>query len=234
MLIIADYRYPEAIKSKLTSMGNLVLFDAYGLVYESIHGHPDIFLCETPAGLVVAPNTPAPIIKALEKYQIDFCFGEHPVGNSYPATIHYNAVVSKTSIIHNEKHTDSRILERNPGQQRIHVNQGYTRCSLFPLDENTYITSDRGIEKALKKHCEIHYFSPENILLSGQQHGFLGGCLGRMNQHIFFTGRLDTLPDYKKLQDLLLEKNLDYTELSDGPLIDGGGLFFFESKSAYM
>lgn len=226
MLIIADYRYPEEIKSILAALGELVLFNASGIVYESIKGHPDIFLCETPGGLVVAPNTPAPVIKALEKHQINFSFGKNPVGESYPSTVSYNAVLTKTNIIHNEKHTDSHILERNPDLQGIHVGQGYTRCSLFPLDKNTFVTSDRGIEKALGKHFEVHHFSPENILLPGQKHGFLGGCLGRMDQTIFFAGRLDTLPEYKKLQDLLSEKNLDYTELYDGPLIDGGGLFF--------
>lgn len=228
MLIIADFRYPEEIKTKLAALGHLVLFNANGLVYDSISGHPDVFLCETPGGLVVAPNTPASIIKALKKHQISYHFGNNPVGESYPATIPYNAEVSKTSIIHNDKHTDSRILERNPGLQRIHVSQGYTRCSLFALDQNTFITSDRGIERALEKHFEIHYFSPESILLPGQKHGFLGGCMGKMEQTIFCTGRLDTLSEYKKLQDLISEKKLGFNELYDGPLIDGGGLFFLK------
>ncbi|HKK09714.1 MAG TPA: hypothetical protein VJ939_02705 [Bacteroidales bacterium] len=228
MLIVADYRYPEQIKAHLAALGELVLFKANGLVYDSISGHPDIFLCETPSGLVVAPNTPASIIKALEKHQINFCFGKHPVGESFPETIPYNAVVTKTSIIHNEKHTDNRIPEGNPDLQRIHVRQGYTRCSLFALDQNTFITSDYGIKNALENLFDVHYFSPKNILLPGQKHGFLGGCLGRMNQNIFFTGRLDTLPNHKDLLNLLSERNLAFTELYDGPLIDGGGLFFLK------
>jgi hypothetical protein len=232
MLIIADYRYPEEIKSKLAALGELVLFNASGSVYESIKGHPDIFLCETPGGLVVAPNTPAAIIKALEKHLRSYHLGKNPVGENHPATIPYNAVVTKTNIIHNEKHTDNRIREINPELQSVHVGQGYTRCSLFPLDQNTLVTSDRGIEKALSKQFEVHFFSSEKVLLPGQKHGFLGGCLGRMDQTIFFAGRLDTLPEYKKLQDLLSEKNLDYTELYDGPLIDGGGLFFLRSETS--
>lgn len=230
MLIIADYRYPEEIKTKLAAWGDLVLFDASGLVYESISGHPDIFLCESPSGLFVAPNTPEPIIRALEKHRISYHLGKNPVGENHPATIPYNALVTKTNIIHNHKHSDSRISERNPDAQRIHVGQGYTRCSLFPLDQNTFITSDRGIEKALAKYFEVHYYSSENILLPGQKHGFLGGCLGRLGQTVFFTGRLNTLSEYKKLQDLLSEKKLDFTELYDGPLIDGGGLFFLKGE----
>lgn len=228
MLIISDYRLPQPALQKLSELGELLLFNAGNQVYESISGHPDIFLCETPSGLLVAPNAPDNLFAALRFHQIPFHTGTSVVGAMHPETTFYNAVVTSEAIIHHRDFTDPVLSGLHPELHFYHVKQSYTRCSLFALDENTFITSDRGIWKALKEHVEIYYFLPENILLPGQKNGFLGGCIGKYGQTIYFSGKIDTVPEYKKLRELLRAKSLDFVELYDGPLIDVGGLLFLK------
>jgi hypothetical protein len=230
MLIVADYRLPPQALQSLSDMGELILFNAQGIVYDSISGHPDIFLCQTPTGLIVAPNTPADVTAALKNHRIPFHTGTMAIGKNHPATAHYNAVVTSSAIIHHRHLTEETILSRHPKTPFYHIPQGYARCSLFPLNKASFITSDRGIEKQLKKTFPIHYFSPENIVLPHQSHGFIGGCAGRCGNTVFFTGRLDTLPGHEKLKKLLAANNLLFEELYNGPLVDGGGLFFLENK----
>jgi len=230
MLIIADGRLPGEILNKLSLAGDIVLLETNNLVYNSISGHPDIFICPTPAGLVVAPNIPQNVINALKTHKIPFVFGKQSPGKRYPDSVHYNAVVTEHSIIHHRQFTDRTITEKNPGKEIIHVAQGYTKCNLIPLSENTFLTSDEGIEKALHRRFKIYRFSPENIILEGQKHGFLGGCSGRWKNTLFFTGRLSTIPEHQKLKQIIKEQGLKYEELYDGPLIDGGGILFIDES----
>lgn len=228
MLIIADSRLPADILKKLQGIAKTVLLQTEGVVYDSISGHPDIFICATPSGFIVAPETPENILSEFTKNKIPFTFGEKSPGKQYPDSIPYNAVVTRDAIIHNQQHTDKSITENNSDKEVIHVGQGYTKCNLIALTQNTFITSDRGIEKALQKHYQVYWFSPENILLEGQKHGFLGGCVGRWKNTLYFTGRLDTIPEVGKLNQIITNHGLNYEELYDGPLVDGGGILFIE------
>ncbi|MGM0565540.1 MAG: DUF6873 family GME fold protein [Bacteroidota bacterium] len=231
MLIIADGRLPADILKKLSEKGKVVLLQTDDIVYDSISGHPDIFICPTPSGLIVAPKTPGNILEALTQHKIPFVFGEQSPGKQYPDSIPYNAVITRDAIIHNRKHSDKSITKNNPGKEIIHVAQGYTKCNLIPLTENTFITSDRGIEKALQKHYQVYWFSPENIQLRGQKHGFLGGCAGRWKNTLCFTGRLDSVPEHVRLKQVIAYHGLTYEELYDGPLIDGGGILFLAKNN---
>jgi hypothetical protein len=51
MLIIADARLPERVLKNLERYGEVLPFASQGIVYDSISGHPDIFLCQTPNAL---------------------------------------------------------------------------------------------------------------------------------------------------------------------------------------
>lgn len=226
MLIIADYRLPEKALQRLSLRGDMVLLKTDNVVYDSISGHPDIFLCHTPAGVIVAPQTPAIILEALQKHRIPYFIGQQAVGQKHPETTHYNAMVTDKYIIHNQQHTDPVILEKNHALQPIHINQSYSRCSLFHLKDHIFLTSDKGIQKALDDVFEMHYFSPENIVLPHQKHGFLGGCFGKSNDSVYVTGSLKNIPNHKTLQDIIISNGFTIFELHDGDMIDGGGILF--------
>ena len=234
MLIIIDKRLPVEAKQSLAKYGEVLKFASSGITYEAISGHPDIFLCQTPAGLVVAPNTPAEYLAIFTSRKIPFTLGRRPIGNVYPETALYNAVATGKYLIHNLNITDTILAAlttslntSNITLSAINTNQGYTRCNLISLDETHFITTDKGIEKALlAKDLDVHFISPAGVLLPGFDHGFFGGCCGVWDKTLFIAGTLDHFPQGGKVLEIVTGIGMKIIELYDGPLFDGGGIFF--------
>ncbi len=227
MLIFVDGRWPATIRKNLSQYGTCVPFATKNIVYDAIAGHPDIFFCQQDNNLVVAPNLPEKYFKRLHEHQINFIKGKLPVGNKYPATALYNAVVTQKYLIHNPQITDPVLQKTFSEKETIPVKQGYVRCNLLPLHEDVFITSDKGIEKALlDRGLEVHYFSPKGIRLPGYPHGFLGGCLGIHNRTVFVAGSMSHFAEGPKLAGWLQQRGYETVELYNGIWQDGGGIFF--------
>ncbi len=227
MLIIGDSRIPEAARTALNKTGLFIPFLTKNITYPAIAGHPDIFLLKIDKSLIVAPNTPVTFKQRLQKAGVTLIEGKSEVGKRYPGTARYNAVNTRNLLIHNLKITDPVVLKLSEGKKQIHVNQGYTRCNLLPLPDESFITSDEGIYKVLKTSgFDILYVRPQGILLPGFDNGFIGGCAGVFDDRIYFTGSLKYFPEGDKIKAFLKEKNLQIIELYDGPLFDGGSLLF--------
>lgn len=227
MWIIIDNRLPAEAKQNLSAFGNLMEFESPGIVYDAISGHPDIFLCDTGSFLVAAPNTPQRYLDFFKKNNITYKHGYKNIGYKYPATAHYNAVVTEKFLIHNLKYTDKAILEACENKIHLHTNQSYTRCNLLNLGENNFITSDKNIEKVLLKAAlNVLFVSPGEILLKGFPHGFFAGCCGILKNRLILAGSLKYYKPKDSLMDFLNATNMELFELYDGKLVDAGGLFF--------
>lgn len=151
VVIIADARMPVEARRKLKTMGEVLWMKGGKEAYKSISGHPDIFFfckdernCKT---VIYAPDAPANIVKALDKYKVSLKKGDKPVGKKYPYTALYNAVGIGDTLIHNTRYSDVSLLTFD---KEICVNQGYTRCNLLALNDKAFITSDKGIQKNSK------------------------------------------------------------------------------------
>ena len=229
MLIIGDARLPAPVRKKLASFGMFIPFMTRGITYEAVSGHPDLFFCSFQKQLIVAPNLPEQYFVLLNDNGIDFVKGTKPVGKSYPEIARYNVVITDKYLIHNNKYTDNSIRQIFQDREWLPVHQGYTRCNLMALSSELFITSDKGIFKELKKkQLDVHYFSPEGIILEGFEYGFLGGCLGFWGSKIFVSGKFSHYREGNRLMALLKNRQYDIVELYDGPLIDGGSLFFLD------
>lgn len=226
MRILADARIPEQAKKTLSGIGELMEVSSEGLVYEAVSGHPDIFFCRTPGGIIAAPNAPEALVAGMRESGIKVEAGCLPVGMEYPASSRYNAVMTGSYFIHRLDITDKKLLTGAQGLKRISVRQGYTRCSLLPLRDGHFITSDKGIQKALEKEkLAVLFVDPRTIQLPGCPHGFFGGTCGVWGSLILIIGSLKYHPEGQMILGYL--KDLDYSilELYDGPLFDGGSLF---------
>jgi hypothetical protein len=230
MLIIVDKRIPEASKIILRTYGDLIEFDSNNVVYEAISGHPDMFICQIDNKLIISPSAPTEIVNQLHKSNIELVYGILPIGMKYPETAKYNAVITNKSLICNMKVADRAILDICVNRTPIHTNQAYTRCNLIALDDDNFITSDKSIERALlNKQLNVLFVSPESIILKGFKHGFFGGCCGVYEKKIFIIGRLNHFSAKESVISFLTNAGYTIVELYDGPLIDGGGIFFMKS-----
>ena len=229
-----------ALTSYLTTHGYAIeVVDHEGVTYYPVSTHPDIFMCR----LGVWEN---PVI---------FPGNIEALTSSYPGNIIYNAVCTGKYFIHNLKYTDADLLNSAkawksalcgsaegvaPSGELIIVNvpQGYTRCCCLPVDDTSFITSDRGIEKALTAAgADVLLIGKGHIELPGFDYGFIGGCAGHvmmpsgntcndyMIPTILFNGDLSNHPDFESIIGFINKRNLNIAYFEDYPLTDIGSIF---------
>ena len=226
-LILCDERLPSPAKIRLSDFGELIEIHTGNITYAAVSGHPDIFCCPAGDVMVVSPSLPEKYTDLFTDFGIKWTYGTKPTAFSYPDSAFYNAVVTKDLLIHNLLITDPIIKKLAGNRKQINVNQGYTRCNLLPLPDDAFITSDKGIFKALNlEGFEVLYVNPTGIVLDGFPNGFIGGVCGVNGNDVFIAGSLTFYKEGQKIKDFLLEHSLNIIELYDGPLVDGGSIFF--------
>jgi len=227
MPILIDSRMPAAAKKKLQEYGDIIEFATKGITYEAISGHPDIFFCPTPNGLVVAPNLPERYFLILKKHSIKYIIGKSPVGNTYPDSARYNSLATNNLFVHNPKISDLEIQDANKMLQSIKVKQGYVRCNLLALPNERFITSDKGIEKTLRQHkFEVLFVDSTCVKLPGFEHGFWGGICGLKNSILFVCGSLSYFNENESIRAFVEKCGVEIVELFDGQPVDIGTILF--------
>jgi hypothetical protein len=157
---------------------------------------------------------------------IAFTFGKLPIGKELDDSTSYNCIETESRFFHKLGFTDPNILN-SISKLVVDLPQAYTRCSMFALNQNDFITSDKGIEKILvQQGFNCFYCKPTSILLPPYKHGFIGGCIGMVNNRLYITGSLSTLEDGNRLRNFIESRDIIIEELYNGNLYDAGGLFF--------
>jgi len=229
MLILCDSKMPFAAKAKLCDFGEVIEFATEGITYKAISGHPDIFFCKTPGGLIIAPNLPQKYVAMLNQNNIPFTTGHLAVGKSYPESAHYNSLVTDRFVIQSPGISDKSIQKLNPELQSINVRQGYIRCNLVALPNDTFITSDHGIEKSLKKHnLDVLFVDPSVVKLNGFEHGFFGGACGLVGNKLFVCGKLSCFNEKASINKYAEKADIHIVELYEGHPTDIGTVLFLE------
>lgn len=223
MLIIIDKRAPVEAKNRLTAYGEVIELETNGVVPDPISGHPDIFICQVGATYAVAPQLPRKIFKAMSKRKI---VEGDAIVREYPGCAAYNALATDHFLIHLSQAIDPAIIELAEGLTKIPVKQGFSRCSAIPVGEG-FITSDKGIfHKLGDLHIDALFVSPAGIQLPGHEYGLFGGCCGVFDRTLFILGSLDYFHDGVRVKSYVARQGFKIVELTNGPLFDGGGLFF--------
>lgn len=160
-----------------------------------ICSHPDIYMCKMGA------SDDAPV----------FYGNPRKLGDSYPADVPYNAACTGKYFIHNLKYTDESLLEysKSLGLIPINIRQGYSKCSIAVIDEDSVITSDEGAAKTLlASGLDVLLIQRGFIKLPGYNYGFIGGTCGRIDNEIVFNGDLTLHPQHELICDFITAKGL--------------------------
>ena len=226
MWAIIDSRAPKEAIENLKKEFDVLEFESYETTYNEVSGHPDIFIFQNNEELIIAPNSPKKLIAFLDKNNVNYVYGEKKVGLALNNSTQYNCIVTNSYLLHKKGFTDKSIQTRFSDKKFINLPQAYTRCSLTKINDNNYITSDKGIEKALvKEGFNVLYIDPKPILLPGYPFGFFGGTNGIYKEKFYLIGCLKYHPQRKVIEEFLTKKHLEIIELYNGPLYDGGGIF---------
>lgn len=149
-------------------------------------------------------------------------------GEKYPADAALNALLLSGFAFHKNDITDPALQNElaQRGYEPVHVNQGYTACSVAIVDENSIITADERIAaEAADIGLDVLLVSPGHICLPGYDYGFIGGACGKIApDKLAFTGTLKHHPDYARILAFLAERGVEAVFLTDEPCFDCGGL----------
>ncbi|MGV8946095.1 MAG: DUF6873 family GME fold protein [Lutibacter sp.] len=228
MYAIIDQRSPELVKNNLAKyVDDVFEFSSEKLTYNSISGHPDIFMFQDSKKLIIAPNAPKKLIDFLDKKEVNYTLGIENVGESLEESSRYNCYSTKNYFFCNQGKPDKSIQNYCANKQVIYVPQSYVRCSMFSINCQKFVTSDLGIAKILKNNkLDFFYFDPAAINIVDHKYGFIGGTVGEMEDKLFFLGNILKHKDGSGLKDYMTENQKEVICLGNDELYDGGGLFF--------
>lgn len=203
-------------------------------VYASIASHPDIFIFAIDHNtLIVSPSIHEELSVALARSGVRLIRARSIPQGIYPDTAILNAVRIGPYILHNTQCTDAviRDLARKRSLEIVHVNQGYTRCSVVNVNSGAIITSDAGIaDTARKLGIDVMTVSAGSVMLPGERTGFIGGTCGRApDGKIVFLGDLKRHPDHAAIDIFFRRHQIEYLCLPDLPLYDAGSLILLPS-----
>lgn len=225
---IIDARIPAVAKEVLRNEFTVVDFRSNNLVYDAISGHPDVFMHQVNDKLIVSTNLPKKYFNWLKEYNINYRVGRNKLGKKYPETAYYNVASGDGIFIHKEDITDPNLLEEFKDFQFIHTNQAYSRCNTIIIDSKNIITSDAGLHKSLPNSLMVN---PKGIILPGFINGFFGGCCGIYQKKVYIIGSLKHHSQGDEIKTYIQNAGFDIVELYDGPLFDGGGIFFIDQTN---
>lgn len=150
------------------------------------------------------------------------------IESPYPNDAALNAARIGNRMIANPQILDRTILEdcRENGIELLPVRQGYAKCSVAVVDENSILTPDAGIAAAASSAgLDVLKVRPGFVELPGYPCGFLGGAYGMIGKkRLAFAGDLRTHPDCEKIEAFLRAKQIEIVCLCGGPLLDVGGI----------
>lgn len=235
MLIVHDNRIPEeymiALEEKCPSARFLSFrgISSEKEVYRSIKSHPDIYLFQLDAKTIVhAPGIDSSFLNELSRCGVDLIAGREDPSGKYPHTAKYNAVRVGDNVFLNEAYCDPMVIKavKQKRLNIIHIQQGYSRCSIFPVSCDAIITSDEIAHRAaLNAGMASLLIKPGNIMLPGENYGFIGGCCGVSCEHkLFVLGDLLKHEQGKDIIDFVLCHNDGIFTLKGLRLYDAGSL----------
>jgi radical SAM superfamily enzyme len=192
--------------------------------------HPDLVISIIDDTLIIDENAHTNIYKQLDTLGVPYVVGNSKISTIYPQDIPYNAVITKDFLIHNLDHTDPLLTMHSAHTHKklVQVKQGYTKCSTVIVNDNTVITADQGIYKAVKELMNVLLIQPRHVLLGGDDNGFLGGASATFEDMIVFHGDLSQHPDFLSIVEFLEVSHKHLLYFKEFPLTDIGSVLTFE------
>ena len=201
-------------------------------LYDEISSHTDIHALKIKDKIVVDKK----FYSYLEKFNLpNIISGTSELLREYPGDVKYNVCIIGDIALHAIKYSDETVLEylKKYNYRSIDVSQGYTKCSTFVLDNKNAITSNVEIANKLTENgvnvLLLDSEDEENIKLLrdgifSSMHGFIGGCMVRIDNKCILFGDSNKLKSGKKIKDFVEEKGYEFIEFKNEEVIDYGGI----------
>lgn len=219
-------------KNILFQMGfEVVEFNNKSVDYRVAH-HADLSFFDCGDGTVFIAEEMSEYRSIIENLGYNVIFINKPLGGYYPDDVLLNCVSLGDTLICNKNTVCKDILEHFRNKKIINVKQGYTKCSIIPVNESAVITDDDSIAKECKKNnIDVLSVRKGYVTLDGFDYGFIGGTSGKICADTFvFNGDITTHPDCDRILNFFSKYNMKVISLSGGMLNDIGSLIAFHRR----
>ena len=233
MAVIVDCCAGEKFFSVLDEM-NIKYYKSHATDYLSspVNTHPDMqihFVADKIA--VVAPSV-FDYYKDILPDCVTLLKGKKEPGRTYPKDVAYNVAKLGKKVIGNLEFVDDVIKEiySDLGFEFINTKQGYTKCNLCIVNEQSVITEDDGLYVLLSgMGISVLKISVGSVNLKSFDYGFIGGASGLIRKDsLAFFGDLSKVSNGEKVRDFLKDRGVEPISLSGGYLEDFGSILYFE------
>lgn len=233
-------------KEYIKSLGYEILEVSHNQdLYDEIAAHVDISYVQIKDKVITSPD------RFVELSKITECIvGKTDITREYPKDVPYNVCIMGKNAIHNFKWTDEVIKEILEKEEfnLIDVRQGYTKCSIAVIDENSCITSDMGIAKKLMDNGidVLFVYEPDIKLLKrtnpnetiqnrmffkySDMQGFIGGAMARIDDEIILFGDVNKLLNKDKIISFIESKGLKFKWFEELDIIDYGSIVIIKKE----
>lgn len=223
-IIVSKDIYPELLEK----LNNIPQYIKDSLCYKTENFNIEVMKSLEIFGTNALANHPDLCYCWLKSGEI-FKGDRNKIGKEYPADCLYNACSTGRFFIHNLDITEPLLLQRAKELDLtlVHVKQGYSKCSIAVIDENSIITYDKGIAKACREAgMDVLEIESGFVELPGYNTGFFGGAsglLGGTSKILFINGGLESHPSAEKIKEFAKAHDVSIVDTS-GPLRDIGSI----------
>ena len=238
--VIADFRMRDTEKNYIESLGYEIVNSDYDeKLYDEIAAHVDISYVKIGNDVIVSKDKFDKL-----RGKIDCTIGKSQVSCNYPHDVPYNVCIMGKKAVHNFKYTDPIVKQKlvKEGYTFINVNQGYSNCSIVPIDDNSCITSDIGIAKTLTDNGidTLFVYEPDIKLLRrtnnketnqnrmfweySDMQGFIGGAMACIGDEIIVFGDINKLLNKDKIVKFIESKGKRIKSFEGLDIIDYGSI----------
>lgn len=218
--------YPEMISALLRLGVRCIPVGPGALLSGPVRSHADMLCFHAGSNRMIAAKGEDGLCAGLRKYGFQVTESRNPVQSPYPYEAGLNAAELDGRLIADPRFLDGAVLSACRTDRIVPVRQGYARCSVAIVDENSLITADPGIAEAARRAgVDVLKIHPGGIALPGFAYGFLGGACGKIGRNrMAFAGRIQDHRDCADIKAFLGSRGIEIVTLSDGPLTDIGGI----------
>ncbi len=227
--VLVDFRTHNETINELNRIGYSVYkTTSVDSLYEEVKGHADMQIHFINSKAFCAPEV-YDYYNKLDLIGIKLIKGSQPLKETYPDDVLYNVcnigkyVISRPLCTAIEIFSEYRSLKK----EFLNARQGYAKCSICVVNENSAITADDGMYNLLKRNnINVLKINDGYVSLYNMK-GFIGGASGLINNTLYFNGDIKTHPDYDNIKSFCNNVGVDIYSLNNGPLIDIGTIMQF-------
>lgn len=228
--VLVDYRTSKDSIMELERLGMTVYKTTkVKSLYKEVNGHPDMQIHFINHKAICAPEV-YDYYKSFDFTDMDIISGSKHLTRDYPNDTAYNVCVFGKYVVLRPLSTAIEILSEyhNLKKEILSVKQGYAKCSICVVNDESVITADNGIYRILNNRgINVLKINEGFIELYGMQ-GFIGGASGLINKKtLCFNGDLKTHPDYNNIVSFCKNVGVDVVSLNKGNLVDIGSILCF-------